>query len=291
MVEGESRKNGDARWIAFQILSRLESEHSNSSILLKQFLQRVSDPKDRHLITELVLGVLRWRGPLLWIIQKFSKRPLDRIDPEVVVILQLGAFQLLFTGISQHAAIYETVRLCKRARLSSAASFVNGILRGMQGNLSSLPEIPSPQRYSHPEWLVTRWIARFGQEEAEALMKANKEPPPFYLCVNELVTDSATLIRKLSEENVIVERTAFGANVLIVREGTPQLSKSFLEGAFYISDAGADKLGEMIDARPGSGVLEISAAPGGKTLQIAVRMRNQGFIAAIDSDTRRMRMW
>jgi 16S rRNA (cytosine967-C5)-methyltransferase len=289
MAEKQSRKNTDARWIAFQILSRLHE--SNSSVLLQQSLSRVEDTKERHLITGLVLGVLRWQGRLLWTIQQFSKRPLDRLDREVLLILELGVYQLLFTTIAQHAAIYETVRLCKRARLTSASSFVNGILRRIQEKCESLPEPPLPQRLSHPEWLVSRWVERFGQKEAEALMTANNEPPPLYIRVNELIANPDSVISSLASEDVVVQPTRFSSSVLLVQSGAPQLTKSFAEGAFYIQDAAMEKLGDFVRPNAGDRILEVSAAPGGKTFQLAVRMKNQGFIMAMDSDVKRMRMW
>ena len=133
-------KDFNARWVAYQILSRLEARQANSTILLQEALVKVADPKDRNLITDLVLGTVRWRGRLLFFVSQFSKRQLHQLDPEIVVILQLGIYQLLYTKIAPHAAIYETVKLCKIGRLTSAASFVNGILRGIQGKMESLPE-------------------------------------------------------------------------------------------------------------------------------------------------------
>jgi 16S rRNA (cytosine967-C5)-methyltransferase len=284
----------NARWIAYQILNRLEAKHSNSTILLQENLVKVPNPKDRHLITDLVLGTLRWRNRLLFFIENFSRRPVHQVDREILLILQLGVYQLLYTNIPPHAAVYETVRLCRIARLTSASSFVNGILRGIQGRMESLPEPTQnvlPIRWSHPEWLVNRWVKRFGEAEAIALMQTNNQPPPVYLQVNPLITEADSLIKQLASEEVVTEPTHFGKSVLRVREGSAHATKSFLDGAFYIQDAAVHLLGEFMSPTGGTRVLEIAAAPGGKTFQLATRLNDRGSIIAVDSGLRRMRTW
>src|SRR5689334_7011884 len=113
-------KEFNARWAAYQVLNRLEQRRGNSSTLLNETLLKVSGAKDRHLITDLVLGTMRWRAMLLFFIGHFSRRKVHQLDREVVLILQLGVYQLLYTKIAAHAAVYETVKLCKIARLTSA---------------------------------------------------------------------------------------------------------------------------------------------------------------------------
>jgi 16S rRNA (cytosine967-C5)-methyltransferase len=146
----------NARWVAYDILRKIEEHQSNSAVLLQNSLASIPNPADRALITELVMGVLRWRTKLLYTIQQFSRRSLDSIDKRVQLILQLGIYQLLFTRVPPHAAVHETVNLCKRIRMTSASSFVNGILRAVQSKLNSL-EFPQADDskslsivYSHP---------------------------------------------------------------------------------------------------------------------------------------------
>lgn len=278
------------RLAAYQVLNRLEEHRSNSNVLLQEALSRVPEASDRHLITDLVLGTLRWRGRLQDVITRFSRRPLDQIDLRVQVILQLGVYQLLFTRIPHHAAVYETVNLCRRIKMTSAASFVNGLLRGVQGKLSDLEEPRDlARRWSHPGWLTYRWVERFGEEEAVSLMKAVNEPPPVCLRINELKTEAASVVEHLRKEQVSVESA--GAGVYRVTDGAPQLTGSFVDGEFYIQDAGVEVLGQVLNPKTGSSVLEIAAAPGGKTFQLALRMKDQGWIVSVDSDGKRMKMW
>jgi 16S rRNA (cytosine967-C5)-methyltransferase len=235
---------------------------------------------------------------LLFWIECFSRRPLAQLDPKVVLILELGIYQLVFTGIAQHAAIYETVNLCKRVKLSSAASFVNGVLRAVQSGLPSLPKPENADRFqtlsiewSHPHWLAERWCNRFGEQEAVSLMKSNNEPAPVCLRINPLRATREVVLEHLEAEGVRVTPTTFGDELFQVTEGAAQLTKSFVDGEFYIQDAGIEKLGEIINPRPGMQVLEIAAAPGGKTFQLAVRMQQKGMILCLDSVLKRMRLW
>src|SRR5262245_45380723 len=127
------------RRVALGILIQLENNRSNSALLLQESLGKISIP-DRSLVTDLVLGTLRWRLRIEFLIDSFSKRSMKTLDENVRLILMLGLYQLLFTGIPQHAAVHETVELCKKMKLSSAAGFVNGILRSVQKNLPALPQ-------------------------------------------------------------------------------------------------------------------------------------------------------
>lgn len=284
----------NARWVAYQLLRRIESRQSNSTLLLQEALGQVADPKDRHLITDLVLGTIRWRKRLLFIISQFSRRPLQQLDKEVLLILQVGVYQLLYTNIAAHAAVNETVKLCKIARLTSASSFVNGILRGVQGRMTTLPE-PTENvlavRWSHPEWLVNRWVQRFGESDAVALMQVNNQPPPVFVHVNTLRVQPEIVSEHLASEGVLVESTIFGSSVFMVREGSAQNTKSFLEGEFYIQDAAVHLLGEVMSPQPGYRVLELAAAPGGKTFQLAFRIGEKGGVVAADAQLRRMKTW
>jgi 16S rRNA (cytosine967-C5)-methyltransferase len=297
----------NARWVAYDILHKLEEHQSNSAVLLQNSLSSIPNPADRALITELVMGILRWREKLLYVIQQFSRRSLDSIDKRVQVILQLGIYQLSFTRVAPHAAVHETVNLCKRIRMTSASSFVNGILRAVQSKLDSLTFPPGDDSkslsimYSHPEWLVQRWLNRYGVSDTKALMERNNTPAQMFLRVNELITTPENVLQHLKADGIKVEARSCGdrargpgldmSPLFLVLEGAPQLTESFEKGEFYIHDAGIEVLGEIMSAKPGQTVLEIAAAPGGKTLQLAMRMQDQGMITSVDSDLKRMKMW
>lgn len=285
------------RFVAYDILKKLEERQSNSAVLLQNSLSSISNPADRRLITDLVMGTLRWRNKLLHIIQKFSRRPISSIDSSVQVLLQLGIYQLLFTRIPAHAAIYETVNLSKRIRMTSASSFINGILRAVQGTKDS-EMVPRGEdaasiaiQYSHPEWLVQRWMKQFGVTEATALMMKNNQPAQVFLRVNELKFTPDAVVQHLKDEEISVSPVEPYSSLFLVEEGAPQLTDSFEAGEFYIHDVAIELIGEFMKAQGGENVLEIAAAPGGKTLQLSIRMKDSGRIISIDSDLKRMKMW
>ena len=282
----------NSRLIALNILMKLEKHHSNSSLLLREALESLENPADRNLITDLVLGTLRWRARLLHFVQHYSQRPLDRIDDKVIGILQIGIYQLLTPGFPSHAAIHETVELCRLVKVTSAKSFVNRILREIQRALPNLPESSDlAVRLSHPSWLVDRWMSRFGREETEALLRINNTKPPLLIRTNELKTTPDELMLRLQQEGIEAGRASFGPGVLEIRSGAPQFSGAFKNGEFYIQDAAIEVLGNVMDGMPGDRILELAAAPGGKTSRLAMRMKNEGVIVSVDSDIHRMQQW
>lgn len=293
----EGCKLQDARRVAVDILMKLEQQRSNSTQLLQNTLAGVEDSRERKLATELVLGVLRWRGWLLFLIGKVSKPPGKKLDLPVRVILMLGAYQLLYTRIRPHAVIHETVKLCRSARVVSAAGFVNAVLRNLQRNLASLPQPQGSEMetlsvvHSHPEWLVRRWVERYGIESATNILVTNNHPPPVHLRVNTLRFDAASVRARLEAEGVRVEPTTFGPEVFAVRSGAPQRTHVFKEGGFYIQDPASEILGAAAGSLVGKRVLDVAAAPGGKTVQFAVRMNGEGSIVCIDSSLGRMQRW
>lgn len=224
-----------ARTAAFDILMRIEKDGSFSSALLPQFEEVLSE-KDRALCHELTLGVLRRKLYLDAIIDSLSKG--KRIDLEIRVSLWLGLFQLIeLDRIPAHAAIDESVNLVLRAKKRSAKGFVNAVLRTFQRD----PLVPQFDNSieelcittSHPQWLVERWIGQFGFEQTEGLCKANNERP-------------VAAFRILQAENG--------------QSGNDNI---------YFQDEGSQLVANAVIAEGGKLVLDVCAAPGGKTTMIA----------------------
>jgi 16S rRNA (cytosine967-C5)-methyltransferase len=181
--------------------------------------------------------------------------------------------------------------------MTSASSFINGILRAVQGTNDS-ERMPKGEdaaslaiQHSHPEWLVERWIKRFGVADAKALMEKNNQPAQVYVRVNELRFTPSAVLQHLKKEEISVVPVAPHPSLFLVEVGAPQLTDSFEAGEFYIHDAAIELIGEFMKPEPGESVLEIAAAPGGKTLQLAIRMKDSGRIVSIDADLKRMKMW
>src|SRR2546426_1044266 len=150
-----------ARAAAFEILLRIETTDSYASELLHSTRFAKLSAADHGLLTELVMGVLRWRGVLDDKIAKHTSQPLTKLDREVLIALRLGAYQLLFLDrVPKHAAINESVELVKRARKRSAAGMVNAVLRKIEKR--SVEVAGAKASRSHPQWLVERWAANYG---------------------------------------------------------------------------------------------------------------------------------
>ena len=178
-------KVSPARAAAFEILRRVATEDAYASNLLASDRYKRLSREDHALTQELVLGVLRWQTQLDFLIEHYARRPLNKLDGEVVITLRLGLYQLRFLSrVPPHAAINESVNLAKERKKQSAASLVNAILRSAQrdsrSDLSRTIKDPLERlsvETSHPAWLLKRWIARFGEAEARALALANNTPP------------------------------------------------------------------------------------------------------------------
>ena len=263
----------------------------------------LADPRDRALMREIVTGTLRWKRRLDHLIEAFAKRKVDRIDPEVRTILELSAHQLLHLDrVPAAAVVDDAVNLTKMVRKTSAAGFVNAVLRAIARRGTNLPLPPRPApgagvqdqiaylgiTLSHPDWLVERWLARVGFDETECWLLFNNEVPPACLRVNPLQGTRERCLEQLAAAGVSVTPARWAAGAFIVESGDPQLVTA--AGLVFIQDEASQLVATLVQAGPGARVLDTCAAPGGKTTAIAARMEDDGLIVACDVRPRRMRL-
>jgi len=171
-----------ARAAAFQILLRVERENSFAVELLHSSMLDQISPADRNLTTEIVMGVLRWRSALDEVIAYFSFTPFRKLDLEIVTALRMGAYQLMFLSrIPSHAAVNETVELVKQSKKTSAAGLANAVMRKILAQQKSGKRIRSQgtlaQDFSHPDWLVERWVKQFGTEVGRKICEYDQHIP------------------------------------------------------------------------------------------------------------------
>src|SRR5579864_439392 len=202
-----------ARAAAFEVLLRIENTDAYASELLHSSRFAKLSPADHGLLTELVMGVLRWRSVLDKTAAAHSSQPLAKLDLEVLTALRLGTHQLIFLDrIPAHAAINESVELVKRAHKRSAAGFVNAVLRKIAKNT---PEPASFDNCSaHPDWLVDRWRQNYGSEAARKISEYDQTPPPPVL----RITDPA-VIDELKGEGVRLQPGMFLGHAFRVNVG------------------------------------------------------------------------
>lgn len=306
---GDNRAGGDkkgprsvspARRVAFEILRRVEDEGAFAAPLLASAADSLR-PDDRALCYELALGCLRRK---LWLdkaIEHYAGRAIETLDAPVTRALRLGLYQLRFlTRIPARAAVNESVNLAYEARLRSAASFINAVLRRAaretdydpSEGLSDAVERISVET-SHPLWLVERWVKSFGEAEAARFAHANNSPAPVSFRLNPLREESATLMARLRESGVEVERSNIapdGWRIKGTGDAAALLRAWSSEGLIYLQDEASQLVAHVLGARAGERVLDVCAAPGSKTTHIAALCEDRASIVACDLYERRLRI-
>ncbi len=260
-----------------------------AEVLVKSVLP---DPRDRALCGELVNGVVRHLYYLDYVISRFSTEPLDKMDPQVRNLLRLSSYQLLFTRIPERAAVAEAVKLIKRGRGKWVVSFVNAVLRKIAKVRDNPPEPPREMnpvaylsvRYSYPEWLVERWLARFGEEETERLLSAGNEKPPLVVRVNTLRVTRDQLLLYLRSEIPEAEACRFSPEGIVLHGFRGRITdlKAFQAGWLQVQDEASQLVSYMVSPKPGERILDACAGVGGKTTHLAQLMQNKGHIYAYD---------
>ena len=287
------QSSAPARDIALQQLQKLESTPSTPDFDADDSW-RIESSRDHRLVTEYVAGITRWRRWLDFIVASFYKGDFERMEPALVHILRLGTYDLLKLRTPSHAAINEAVNLAKRRVRPGAGGLVNGILRSIDRSRDSLPE-PSGDavtqagiQYSHPDWLVHRWIHRYG-EEANGLMAWNNERPVYSIRVNTLKTTREDFIRKMDDAGIEWEPGRYLGDFFRVPKLQPIVRGGFLkDGWCAVQDESAGLIVRLLDPQPGDSVLDLCAAPGGKTLYAAARMEGGGSLLANDAQAGRL---
>ncbi len=294
-----------ARTATFEILRAVSSGRADLPTAIALARGRLSDERDVALAAEIATGVQRWRAALDHVLVAFARRPLDRLDPEIVEILRLSAYQLLhLTRVPAAAVVDDAVDLAKRAGKKSAGGFVNAVLRAISRGRNALPLPTKPQdaadrtaaldylsiALSHPRWLAERWFDRFGLDATEAWMQFDNRPAPLTLRPNRLRMTTDELVSRLDREDVRVRPGRVAPDALIVEEGHPLRGDGLQRGWFVVQDEASQLVAQLADARPGMRVLDTCASPGGKTTAMAAMMCGEGRIVASDVRERRVQL-
>jgi 16S rRNA (cytosine967-C5)-methyltransferase len=292
------RLGSRAREVAVRALERVEAAASFADIALDHELASLPvSPRDAALAMELVYGTLRWQRYLDWILAPHSRRRLETLDARVRVILRMTAYQIaLLDRVPTFAAVNDAVTLAPRT--PGVKPFVNAVLRSFARRAPHEREPAAPRdplealatRCSFPTWLAARWVARFGREEAEALMRASNERPPLTLRANALRTTRDALAERLAaEEGLAVRPTRHAPEGLVVGPGgAPASWRAFGDGSFAVQDEASMLVGRLLAPEPGATVADVCAAPGTKTTHIAELMADRGRVLAFDREPERL---
>jgi 16S rRNA (cytosine967-C5)-methyltransferase len=289
-----------ARAVALDALLSVERAQAFADDALDHFLgQSALDSRDRALALELVYGVLRRQNTLDWRLDQVATKSMAKLPARVCMALRLGAYQVLHLDrIPPSAAVNESVALVKTGGTAHWPGFVNAVLRA----LTRTPAPPWPDRgtdpvralsvrHACPAWLVERWIARVGVQDAETLCRTTTAIPPLTIRVNTLRTTRDALASQLAELGCVVNQTRISPVGLVLEKfGSVADLPLFRDGTFYVEDEAAQLVAPLLDPQPGESVLDACAAPGGKTTHLAALMRNRGELFAVDNRAARLRL-
>jgi 16S rRNA (cytosine967-C5)-methyltransferase len=286
-----------AREIALDLLLRIEKGGAYSDRILSGPLVAGLDSRDRSFIRELVSGVERWKLRLDRTIDLYYTKRANMLSPEIRMVLRLGIYQLGFLdSIPSWAAVNESVNMADRAQGKAAGGLVNAILRrytreGEPGDWPADQAERLSQEHSYPLWLTRRWLANFGPETAENILRASNERHPVLLRANRLKMERGGLIDALAREGYLASALEEMPAYVSVPEPEGLFDTAlFREGVFTAQDPSAGMAPSLLDPMPGESVLDLCAAPGGKTTHLAELMGDRGQILAVDTHPGRLAM-
>lgn len=290
------------RAIATHILNRYDRSDSYIDKLLESELKSNDlNKKDKALLTQLVNGTVRWRAKLDWVLIGFFHGEFHKSMNIVKNAMRIALYQILFMDkIPEHAAINESVELVKQIQGQKAASLVNGVLRNIVRNKQNI-RFPDDKEdrdfylsivHSHPKWMAKRWVKFWGEEFAVQLMEANNEIPYLAMRVNKLKSTAEEVEKILNENEINFEKSVFHPDTYKVKNlGTSiTMTDLFREGMIAVQDPSASLAAELTNAKPGMRVMDMCAAPGGKSFKIAEMMENKGTLISNDKYWGKLKM-
>ncbi len=276
------------RKIAVKALLKIEKDNSYSNITLNHIFKEFElSSADKALVSALVYGVLDRKITLDYVLAKFLKTPLKKTADYTLAVLRTGLYQIMYMDkIPQSAAVNEAVKLIKASKESRNAGFVNAVLRSATREEKLLPEGNSTQDlsviYSCPSFIVESFLADYGIENTKALLASSLETPPLTIRVNTAKTDVEGLINRLSALNITCKKSNIDACLTIEKGFDIATSPLYQNGEFYVQDEASQQAVAILNPQKNQRVLDMCAAPGGKSFTIANLMQNSGEVISCD---------
>ena len=279
--------DGNVRDAALTILLAVDKNQAYSNLLLHQTIEKYKlDVKDRGLLTEITYGTLQHKLTLDYYLEPFIH---GKVDLWVRWLLRMSLYQMHYLSrIPAHAAVNEAVEIAKRRGHKGIASMVNGILRSiLREGVRSTNDIKDPNERlaietSHPQWLVDRWVESYGYEETAEMLRENNIPPVQTVRVNTTKATVENVLTTLEREGVKAVRSEVMPECVHLQTGQAARTAAFRHGLITIQDESSMLPANVLNPQPGMKVLDMCAAPGGKTTHMAEKMQNEGSILAMD---------
>lgn len=287
----------NTRAITLKLLKKIHTDKSYSNILLDKTLSDIEcSPQEKKFISALFYGVIERMITLDAVINKFSKVNTNKLDVDVLIILRMGIYQLLYMdSVPDSAAVNESVKLAKKCKNPSLSGFVNGVLRSFIRSDKELPVGKTETEklsvlYSCPEWLVDKWIKEYGKEITNSMLESSIGKAPVTIRLNTLKAEASEIITLLESDGFKLEET-FLENCYRISGGVAvENSKAYKLGLFYVQDISSQLCSLSLDACEGETVIDVCAAPGGKTFTTAIKMNNKGSVYSLDLHENRVKL-
>ncbi|MCA9076382.1 MAG: 16S rRNA (cytosine(967)-C(5))-methyltransferase RsmB [Planctomycetaceae bacterium] len=314
------RQQLSARRLAYDVLTAWEQRGVFAGLVLDDICQvhEVTGP-DRAMAMDIAYGVIRRRATLDAVLAAFVDRPRKNIEDGLWALLQIGAYQLLLmTGVPSHAAVGETVEVAKGIRKPAWTGLLNGVLRSLSGAIRDADDagpavdrvpvdlshskqldravLPDPsshvayltKAFSYPRWLVRNWVDERRVEDATRLCDWFNRPPTVTIRVN-LLRQTTDVVREVFDAaGVATEAGQFAESLRLLDAKPIRDLPGYVEGWFSVQDESAMSAARLLEPQPGERILDMCAAPGGKTTHLAELMQNEGSIIAVDTDDTRL---
>lgn len=293
----------NAREVVLEMITNILDHGAYANLEAYRDLNRARlSETDRRFAMEITYGTVKRWNTLDWIISGFLTRPLDKVDPLVLNVLRMSTYQLLYMDrVPASAACDEAVKIVKKRKHQGAAGFANGVLRSIARKYSSIADVTYPDvgkdpvghislRYSHPSWMVERWLLRYGLEGTAAICRYNNLPPVLSVRVNTLKVSVDDFKHLLSEKDISWKEGKFCPESLVIEDyGKLEQDKS-IHGMFITQSEPSMLASRALDPKRGQSVLDACSAPGSKTTHLAQLMGDQGSILAVDIHEHRLQL-
>ncbi len=296
MGQNKSRK------LALEILNRVENHNSFLNILISSFFSEYQlKEQDKALIQEISYGVTRFKKRLDWIINQFLTNKKKKIPLPIWNILRMGIYQILYLEkIPDYALVYELVELVKHSPYPAFSGMVNAILRNMLRKSDTIewPDIESdPVKhisvfYSYPEWLVERWITRFGLKTCLAICKNGNRKPDFTLRINPLKISIHKFQEELCKADISFQKSTYLPDMAVILKDYNKINNTLFyhNGWFSIQNESSMLASDFLAPTAGDTVFDMCSGPGGKSTHIAQIMQNKGEIKSFEINKHRLAM-
>ena len=290
-TRGARKEKPSARLVVAYALLQMVRQSAYSNLVAESRFDTLDSPRDRAFASTLFYGVLERQITLRRIVASYCRKPVDKLDPEVLCALEMGLYQLLFLdSVPERAAVNESVLLTRKLGKQSASGFVNGVLRAFirdgkplcpgAEKLSPLERLSAEA--SAPEELCRLLMEQYGEKTARQFLLDSLEPAPVFVRANTTRVTPEKLRSELEQAGTGVEETVLPACLRLEKPGDVTAYAAFGEGRFHVQDLSSQLCCQSLDVRPGMRVLDACSAPGGKTFTLAEQMENQGEVVACD---------